>query len=184
MHALLADDQIAVTIVAVHEHGRDRRRQVLAKPAERELEDRSRRFLRVVLRVQMLHLSLRVQQRQVRKARDIDRMNRSRDLSELARKPRAHRCEHRVAQNLAGQGRAGDPLHQKSFAQFIFWSEYVAHFRHRHAAAVDCGQHLCFRLQREHARSATDSRPPQDERLCARIADRVERPRFVGRARR
>ena len=61
VHALRADDQIAVTIVAVHERRCDCRRQVLAQPAEREIEDGPRSFLRLILRVQMLQLSLGIQ---------------------------------------------------------------------------------------------------------------------------
>ena len=131
MHALCADDQIAVTIVAMDEQRRDRRRKVLTQPAEREFEDRPRSFLPPILRVQVLNLSLCVEQRQLRKARQFDRMDRCRDAAELARELRPHRFERWIAQDLSRQCRACDPLHHESFAEPVIRREHVADFGDR-----------------------------------------------------
>src|SRR5688572_70040 len=61
VHALRTDDQITVAIVAMNERRCDGGRHVLAQPAEREIENGSRSFLRLILRVQMLQLSLGIE---------------------------------------------------------------------------------------------------------------------------
>ena len=169
--AVLADDEVADAVVAVHDDRLARRRTVLAQPPEPELDRR----MRLADLVELLDHPLELRLRQERDARRRDRV----DLRELLR--HLHRQRSACARELVllhdppPDRLALEPLHHERLAPGEI-GDVAVRARRLHARLVRRLEHRELVLERErvpvdHAAGRAAHEQP--------LAARVDRPRLL-----
>ncbi len=134
-NAVGADDEIAVTEIAMHQ-----RRPLAVGPGSRSRSQRSassntgrgqskQRYSRSRSAISVLAIEVR----SFGQFRLTERVNAGRCAAKLARQQRPRLGKLLVAQNLAGDGLAFDPLHDEAGAEIVPRLQHMHHLRRRYA---------------------------------------------------
>jgi hypothetical protein len=108
----------------------------VAQPAQRQFEHRPRPIETAVVALELGDFLGRVMRPQFRQLRQRQAVDAGQNGAELTREFRPRLRKPFVAQNLARDGLALDPLHDEAGAEFVLLAEHMQHLRRRHAGVV------------------------------------------------
>src|ERR1700730_10949894 len=157
----------------------------LAQPAQRQFEYRPRPVKTAVVPLEFAQCLRGGHSAKLRQLRHIQSVDPGQNLAELAREFWAGLRELLIAQNLARDGLALDPLHDEAGAEAVIWLQHMQHPRRRHAGFPSALHQDRLGIQPGRARGRCAValwRAPQDRAEDTVGMHDIERPGFLAGA--